>query len=623
MCDHPSRPVLYWDGDCGFCRKWVARWKQTTGDHVLYRTLQEAPQEVVAAAGGQSLDRIVLQKPDGSLVSGARAAVTALATRSRASRLVLSGLQRIPLLSRAAEATYAWIAAHREFCGKLTHWIWGNNTLVPTYEISGWLFPRAAGCIFLAAFISLWSQVDGLAGSRGILPVAAHLDAVRSHFSSAGSPHEAWWQIPSLLWFGASDGMLHFLLGVGSAASLMMILGFVAAPAALVAWVCYLSFVSAVPLFLNFQWDSLLLETGTLVAIFAPWRWRLRLGQCAPLRVGRLLVWWLLFRLMFESGVVKLYGFDASGSNAWLEGTALKFHYFTQPIPTWTAWWATLAPDWFHKLCLASVFAIELLLPFFIVGPRRLRMVAFWGFMLLMAVIMGTGNYGFFNLLTAALCITLVDDACWPSWLGIRARTEAATATASRSCVGHFVRRLIAAVLVTVTCVQFMAVLRIPSPALLQPALDAVLPFRSTNSYGLFSVMTTERPEISIETSLDGEHWMPLQFRHKMSADRTAMPFFMPHMPRLDWLMWFAALEFRATGSPPAWFGPLFERFRENSPDVWRLLDESHPPDKGPDYFRIRLDLLTFTTPHQKRTSGRFWNAEPLSAYTIEGRLTH
>lgn len=621
MCDTPSRPVLYWDADCRFCRKWVARWQQTTGDRVLYRTLQDAPEDVVAAAGGNTLERIVLQMPDGSLVTGARAAVTALATQSRAARVVLSCLQRIPLFSRAAEAAYAWVAAHRELCGLLTRWAWGSDTLLPTYQISGWLFPRLMGLVFFAAFIGLWLQIDGLAGSRGILPVASQLHAVQSHFAAAGMPYEAWWQFPTLLWFGAGDGMLHFWLAVGTAAAVMMILGIAAAPAALVAWACYLSFVCAVPLFLNFQWDSLLLEAGLLAALYAPWQWRLRSGSCAPTRAGRLLVWWLLFRLMFESGVVKLHGFDANGTNAWLEGTALKFHYFTQPIPVWTAWWAARAPEWFQKLSLEAVFVIELALPFFILGPRRFRMAAFWGFTLLMTAIMCTGNYGFFNLLTLVLCITLVDDGCWPSWLRDRTRIAAAPEKSRKGVIGRYLRTCVSAILVLVTSLQFLAVLRIAPPALFRPVLEAVQPFRSANSYGLFSVMTTERPEITIETSTDGYHWVPLRFRYKVSADSTAMPCFAPHMPRLDWLMWFAALEYRANGSPPAWLGPFLARLQDGSPAVWHLLAEEPPPVPRPDYFRIRLDLLTFATPEQKRSSGLFWNAEPLPAYTIEGRL--
>lgn len=615
--------MLYWDADCNFCRRWVDRWRQSTGDLVEYRPLQEASFEVVQAAGGPPYERIVLRQTDGSLLAGARAAFAALAVNNRGSRFVLRCLGRIPLLSSAVEAAYRLVASHRVFFGRLTNLLWGSDTRAPTYEVSGWLFPRLVGFVFLAAFLSLWVQIDGLAGSGGILPVADHLEAVRDHFTGAGRMHEAWIAIPSLLWFGAGDHMLHIWLGIGTAASLLLLLGIFAAPAALVAWACYLSFVSAVPVFLNFQWDALLLETGLLVVLYVPWRSRLRPGASAPSRIGRLLVWWLLFRLMFESGIVKLHGFDASGRNAWLDGTALDFHFFTQPIPAWPAWWLAQAPAWFHWLSLILVFAIELVLPFFIAGPRRLRMTAFWGFALLMVAIMASGNYGFFNLLTLALCVTLVDDVCWPRALRSHANaTPPPPHPPGVAGARRYILVIAGALLVVATSAQLLGVLR-RTPPPLGSALDWMMPLRSANSYGLFSVMTTERPEISIETSADGQNWQPLRFRHKISPDKNSMPFFLPHMPRLDWQMWFAALEFRGTGQPPGWFLPFLVRIRDGSPAVLNLLegDPSSAVAK-PEYFRIRLDLLTFTDPAERKSSGRVWNSQPLDNYTIEGKLS-
>ncbi len=616
-----AHPVLYWDADCDFCRRWVDRWRQSTGELVEYRPLQEAPPEVIRAAGGPPFERIVLRQPDGSLLAGARAAFAALTVNSRGARLVLCCLERVTWLSRTVEAAYHLVASHRVFFGAITNLLWGRDTRTPTYEISGWLFPRLVGCVFLAAFLSLWVQIAGLAGSDGILPVAGQLDAVRNHFAASGRMHEAWMAIPSLLWFGASDPMIHFWLGVGVAASLLLISGVLAAPAALIAWACYLSFVSAVPVFLSFQWDALLLETGLLVALYVPWQARLRAGTSAPSRIGRLLVWWLLFRLMFESGIVKLHGFDASGRNAWLDGTALDFHFFTQPIPAWPARWLAQAPAWFHWISLILVFVIELVLPFFIAGPRRLRMTAFWGFALLMIAIMASGNYGFFNLLTLALCVTLVDDAVWPHALRSLANATAGTRPPRVAGARRYVLAIAGALLVVATSAQLLGVLRRTQPPL-GSALNWMTPLRSANSYGLFSVMTTERPEISIETSADGQNWQPLRFRHKISPEKNSMPFFIPHMPRLDWQMWFAALAFRDTGRLPGWFVPFLVRVRDGSSDVMDLLANDPSSVAKPEYFRIRLDLLNFTDPSERRSSGRVWNSQPLPNYTIEGRLS-
>lgn len=618
----PNRPpVLYWDGDCGFCRRWVDRWRATTGDAVEYRTLQGAPPAVRAAAGGERLERIVLVRADGSLLTGAAAALTSLAAHDTDARWMLALYRRLPVFRSVAEAGYRWTAAHRRFCAKVTSLLWGRSTEKPAYRLSGWIFPRLVGAVFLGAFISLWVQIDGLCGSRGILPVAAQLEAVTAHFVEAGRPALAYAQFPSLLWFGAGDRMLHVWLAVGTLASLLLVLGRWPAVGAGAAWAVYLSFATVIPVFLDFQWDALLLETGWLLVFFVPWTRSLRLGSAAPARLARLLVWWLLFRLMFESGLVKLHGFDATGRNAWLDGTALDFHYFTQPIPVWVSWWMAQLPSWLHRLSLWAVFFVELVLPFFIWGPRRLRMAAFWGISLLMLLIMATGHYGFFNLLTLALAVTLIDDASWPGVLRRRLANRDPGPDTRAERLKRKVLPWMAVLLVLITTAQLLMVLRWASPATLGPALAPFAPFRSANSYGLFSVMTTSRPEIGIEASTDGVVWEPYVFRWKMEATDPSMPFAGPHMPRLDWQMWFAALEYRSSGRPPPWVLALLARLQERSPPVLALLEPGGATEIAPRFFRLRLDDYRFTTPDMRRAGGSYWQAAPLPAYTIEGAL--
>lgn len=615
----PTQPVLYWDRDCDFCRRWVGRWHQITGDTTAYAAIQDAPPEIAEAAGGSPPKRIVLARPDGSLVTGAEAALTALAPHSLRARTALSLCRVLPPLRAATEAAYNLVASQRGFFAFFSRLLWGIDSLAPSYNISGWLFPRAIGLVFLAAFVSLWAQIDGLAASRGILPVADHLAAAEAHFQNAGSGLQKWMAMPSLLWFGATDAHLHAWLAVGTIASLLLTLGVLPAASALVAWACYLSFAATVPVFLNFQWDALLLEAGVLAAIYAPWRRFLARGASEPPRWGRLLVWWLLFRLMLESGVVKLYGYNAQGLNAWLEGTALDFHYFTQPIPVWTSWWAARLPAWFHRLSLLGVFFIELVLPFFIFGPRRMRMLAFWGFALLMGLIMATGHYGFFNWLTLALCLTLVDDASWPD--GCRRLLGGAAQTRD---VPRMQRRIVpwlAAIILVPTTFTLLMVLRLAPQSWIGNVLGPFAGFRSTNSYGLFSVMTVERPEITMEASADGITWEPYRFRWKMDASDNSLPFLMPHMPRLDWQMWFAALEYRESGKPPNWMMPFLARLQERSPAVAGLLAAGGTPEVTPRFFRLRLQRLEFTAPGEHRQTGRIWRAEALPAYTIEGAL--
>lgn len=617
-----GRPVLYWDADCNFCRRWVDRWREDSAGTVDYETLQSASPEVIAAAGGVPFKRIVLRRADGSLATGAAAALEALAAGGRGGRGILALYRGFPPFRFAADTFYVLVADHRPLCGKLTDLFWGNDTRRPTYQISGYLFPRLIGLIFLFAFVSLWVQIDGLAGSKGILPVSEHLAAAEKHFASQGGASAKWLQMPSLLWFGASDAALHVWLAVGTLASILLVCGLMPALSAFIAWLCYLSFAAAVPVFLNFQWDALLLEAGLLTVFYVPWTRRLRPGSSAPSRLGRLLVWWLLFRLMLQSGVVKLYGFDATGNNAWLDGTALAYHYWTQPIPVWTSWWIAQLPAWIHAASLLGVFAIELIAPFFIAGPRRLRMTACLVFAGLMVLIMLSGHYGFFNLLTLVLCLSLVDDSFWPAFLrrSLDARAKAPPVRWPER-IHQRLTPWFAALIVFLTTLQLLMVLRLLSPATVFPLIGPASAFRSANSYGLFSVMTTERPEMTIEASADGQTWLPYEFRYKMDPDNTRMPFLMPHMPRLDWQLWFAALEYRSSGQPPGWIMPLLGRLQEASPAVLGLLEPGGAAESKPRFFRLRLDLLTFNPPAQRAPSGQYWRAEPLPSYTIEGSL--
>jgi len=619
----PQRPVLYWDRDCEFCRRWVERWQAVTGTRVDYRLLQEASPEVIAAAGGLPPQRIVLAEGDGSLKTGALAALAALAPESAGARGLLRACQAIPMVHCTAESAYRWIAGHRAFCARATNLLWGCDVLPPTYRVAGWIFPRAIGLVFLCAFLSLWAQIDGLAGSQGILPVAQEMEAVRNHCQSEGTPASALLYMPSLLWLGASDAQMQTWLAIGTVASLLLLAGVFPAWSALAAWAVYLSFAAAVPMFLNFQWDALLLEAGLLAVFCVPWCACLSRARSEPPRLGRMLVWWLLFRLMLESGIVKLYGFNAAGRNAWLDGTALDFHYFTQPLPVWTSWWCAQFPAWFQRISLAIVFLIELVLPFFMFGPRRMRMTAFWGFALLMVLIMATGHYGFFNILTLALGVCLVDDASWPGWLGGAFSTDPTKSTFSSATL-RMQKKLLpyfAAVIFVVTGILLLVVLRVLPMAWAAPVAGPLLSLRSTNSYGLFSVMTTERPEITIEASADGSHWDPYVFRYKMDAANADLSFIGPHMPRLDWQMWFAALEFRERKHPPAWLIPLIMRLEEGSPGVTSLLNTKAALPKAPRFFRLRLDLLTFSTPAEKAATGQVWQARALPEYTIQGTL--
>ena len=110
---------------------------------------------------------------------------------------------------------------------------------------------------------------------------------------------------------------------------------------------------------------------------------------------------------MLMSGVVKL----TSGDDSWWNLTALDYHYWSQPLPTVFGWWADKSPEWFKHFSVAFCLVVEIIVPFFIWAPRRLRLIAAGLLIFLQLAIAITGNYCFFNLLTIALCLLLIDDS--------------------------------------------------------------------------------------------------------------------------------------------------------------------------------------------------------------------
>jgi len=147
--------------------------------------------------------------------------------------------------------------------------------------------------------------------------------------------------------------------------------------------------------------------------------------------------------------------------------------------------------------------------------------------------------------------------------------------------------------------------------ALLLPA-RALEPFRIANRYGLFAVMTTTRNEIIVEGSDDGVQWREYEFRYKPGDVRRRPPWNIPHQPRLDWQMWFAALD-DAQRLP--WFSRFLERLLEDEPSVTALLERNPFPDKPPRFIRAQFYDYHFTNVAERRATGAWWKREFVGEY--------
>jgi len=468
-----------------------------------------------------------------------------------------------------------------------------------------WLFLRALGVVYLIAFTSLRRQVLGLYGRRGVEPIAPLLRQLR-----ARAGRTAYRIAPTLLWFGSSDRDLVRACEAGQVCSTALMLGVAPRVTTVGAWALYLSFVSVGRDFLSFQWDALLLETGAHAALVSA-----RGARDGPSWISTSLMRWLLFRLHFQSGLVKVRSHDPT----WRNGTAIAYHYETQPLPTPLGWYAFHLPRPLQRVSTAATLGIELGAPLLTLGPRRVRRAGFWTLAGLQALIAATGNYAFFNPLTLAITIWALDDQSF-TWLrraapDRRSRRSRSRSIASVARVAHgALAGLVAAASLTTFVRRLSGRAFSRAVARVSRGID---PFRSINSYGLFAVMTTARPEIVIEGSDDRRTWREYAFKYKPSRPEDRPRWIAPHQPRLDWQMWFAAL-----GRPPAWFPILLQRLLEGSPEVLRLLGPNPFPDHPPRYVRALLYQLRMTDIATKRRTGAWWRRELIDTYFPAATLT-
>jgi lipase maturation factor 1 len=614
----PPKPLMIWDGECHFCKRWIERWQEITAGKVDYVTYQQAAHQFPEIPIEQFQRAVALVEPTGEIFFAAEAVYRSLQYRPSRKWLVWS-YDHFPGFAPISETAYKFIARHRSLASTITRLLWGKDVRPPTYFWAQRWFLRALGLAYLIAFLSLWVQVDGLIGSDGVSPLNQFLPAARAQLGQ-----NVYAILPTLCWFNSSDAFLHFLCGGGVVISLLLIFGIAPALSLVVLFAFYLSLTIAGQIFLSFQWDVLLLETGFLAIFFAPWRlWPRGLllwpGSAPPAtgppfsRAGLFLLKLLLFKLILMSGVVKLTSGDHSWGwiNHWFHWsalTALDYHYWSQPLPTVFGWWADKSPEWFKHFSVAFCLAVEIIVPFFIWAPRRPRLIAAGLLIFLQLAIAITGNYCFFNLLTIALSLLLIDDASIGRKYVIVRDRPYSYRLRSYAAIGVIIVTLPINAWLIFTAFKP----RSRPPHALATVYEQLEAFRIVNGYGLFRVMTTDRGEIVLEGSADGVEWLPFEFKWKPGDVKRAPGWCAPHQPRLDWQMWFAALE---SPQQNPWLVGLIVRLLQGSHEVTGLLAHNPFPDKPPRYIRATFYRYRFTTTSELRQTGAWWKRQELREY--------
>jgi predicted DCC family thiol-disulfide oxidoreductase YuxK len=591
------RPQLIYDGDCGFCSYWARYWEKLTGDKVEYRPYQQVAAQYPDIGEDEFRRAVQFIAPDGGRASAAEASFLTLG-HAPGKGFWLALYRHLPGFASVSERSYAFIAAHRPAFHRLSLFLWGRDHEPPRYELVSFLFLRLFGLIALSAFVSFAIQAQGLIGSRGILPLAELVDAL------ARVGPQRFVLMPMVFWLNDSDAAIQVVSWAGAGLSLMLVLNLLPRVSLVLIYALYLSLLYAGQTFMNFQWDTFLLET-TIVAL---------LMSLAP-TTGVWLARWLLFRFMFMSGVVKLL----SGDPNWWNFSALSYHFLTQPLPTPLAWYAASLPASVLRVATGAVFVVELGLPFLIFCPRRIRFVAAFGILLLQGCILLTGNYNWFNLQTMLLCVPLLDDAglrrIMP--LGLLKLLQARKSLSAPRRAMKVAVDALALLMVFLSLVQ-MDLRFGGSPPDAAITIDGWFePLHLTSPYGLFAVMTTSRDEIVIQGSDDGVEWRDYEFRYKPGDVMRRPPWNIPHQPRLDWQIWFAALD---DPQRQPWFSRFLARLLENEPSVTALLKTNPFPDKPPTYVRAQFYDYTYAD-SSEHAAGQWWDRRLLGLYFPEARL--
>lgn len=525
--------------------------------------------------------------------------------------------------------------------GSVVHWLFGSDRGAADRLLPRWIFLRALAAIYFSAFYSLLFQIRGLIGPQGVLPAREYLSAVGRAY-----PVGKLWFAPTLFWISSSSHAVMIVTWIGLVASVVAFLNLWPRFSFLVCFVCFLSFVSAAQDFSNYQSDGMLLEAGFISLFFVPGGVRPGLGAASPpSRASLFLLQWEWFRIYFESGLVKLI----SGDRQWRTLTAMDQYYQNGPLPTWIGWYTQHLPHWFHAASAGGTLILELGLVWMLFLPRRIRIICFFIVTPWEIGVILTANYTFLNYLVLSLGFLLLDDRfLWQFAPGRLRKANREVArfeveqgspevdganTASDLEIGerkrlwsgrsigntlHAIRLAFAVVMLTLIFYNTTEeMLLIPFRALPLPTRPIALlePFRISNQYGLFAVMTNGRYEIEFQGSNDGQNWTPYLFRNKPQVLNEAPGVYAPYQPRFDWNLWFASLgDWHQNEIIPL----IEERLLENDADVLHLFRGNPFPQTPPRYVRAVLWQYWFTSRAEKRATGNWWRHELLGLYAPE-----
>jgi len=444
------------------------------------------------------------------------------------------------------------------------------------YQLTRWLILRLLGLVYAFAFIGLIAQGPALFGEHGLTPVGTYLEQLAANGLDG-------WDVPSVLWWGSSDGALAIWAWVGLALSIALLVGYANLPSLLVLWLIYGSFVRVGQLWFSFGWEIQILETTLIAACLVhPWDPR-PLGAPAPPRISIVLMRWLAFRIMLGAGLIKL-----RGDVCWTELTCLEAHFETQPIPNPISALYHQLPGAIHGFGVIVNHVAELVLPWCAFGPRKVRIAAGIGMALFQIMLITSGNLAFLNWLTLIPILACFDDGFL---LRLVPRRPRAWLVARQTAAHDRGRR---AWVIGVSL--FAVVVAIKSVPVLQNFLSSKQAMNRSydrlalvNTYGAFGSVGDTRHEIVIEGTRDADPetatWLPYELPCKPGNLMRRPCTLGPYHRRLDWLIWFAAMAERPRDP---WVIHLVWKLLDGDRTIRELLADDPFDGAAPAWVRIR-----------------------------------
>lgn len=474
----------------------------------------------------------------------------------------------------------------------------------PAYWLTRFVILRLLGIVYAVAFLVAINQIVPLIGANGLLPAGSYLKQVTDALGSAAA---GFMRLPSVFWLWHSDTALLTVACIGFALSCMLAAGYTNALLLGILWFLYMSFVHIGQDWYGYGWEIQLTETGFLAIFLCPLLDMRPFPRYATPLPIIILFRWLTFRIMLGSGLIKF-----RGDRIWRNGTALYYHFETQPIPGPLSRWFHFLPRIILQVGVWFNWLAELIAPWFIFWPKIARHIAGTVIVLFQIFIILSGNLSFLNWLTIVPALACFDDSFWAKLLPRYLVRKAETANASAETSVPILTTAWSITLI-IALLSIQPVINLFSPnQVMNSSFD---PLDLVNTYGAFGSVGKERLNVVFEGTNDElpddkANWRPYIYKGLPVLLNKMPPQIAPYQLRLDWQMWFAAM---STPDEYPWTFNLVWKLLHNDPGAISLFAANPFPDKPPQYIRAVLYRYKFAQPGN--TQGNYWERKEIGIW--------